>query len=215
MTEPGPTTTHASRYHHGDLKAALRVAGHRRLASDGASLLSLRELARETGVSHAAVYRHYADRETLLADLATDGFEDLVQRHRDAIAVAPGSPVDRLKACGRSYIAFGLARPRLLQLMFSQDIGNWADHPTLVAASSDLAGLLDDLIREGQAAGELRAGPPRELALSAWSAVHGLTLLLVGQHVPGVTVDAAFAEAAARHCTDLVIAGIGAGQDRG
>ena len=210
MTEKPTRRGAGGRYHHGDLKAALRTTGHRRLADDGVGALSLRELARESGVSHAAVYRHYADREALLADLAADGFEELVRLHHEAIAATTDGPAERLKACGRAYVRFGLERPHLLQLMFSRDVGDWARHPALVEASSRLADLLHGLIRDGQAAGGLRAGDPRELALSAWSTVHGLTLLLVGRHVPGVTVDEAFAEQAARRCTDLVIEGIGA-----
>ena len=205
---PDPPPKPTGRYHHGDLKPALRAAGHARLARGGTALLSLRKLAKDTGVSHAAVYRHYADRETLLADLATDGFEDMLRLNREVIAATRGGPVQQLKASGRCYVRFGIERPNLLQLMFGPEIQDWNSHAKLAAAGRQFAALLDDLVRDGQASGELRGGDPRELGLAAWSIVHGLTLLLAGQRIPGVPVDEAVAARAAHRCTELMIEGL-------
>ena len=195
-------------YHHGDLKSALREAARTRLAEGGAASISLRELAQGVGVSHAAVYRHYGDREALLADLAEDGFRRLAAANRDAIAATRGGPARQLEACGRAYVAFGTREPNLLQLMFGAEIRDWQAHAGLAAAGRELAAVFDGVIQSGQSAGELRAGSRAELSLFAWSLVLGLALLLASNRIPGVQVDDAFAERAARRCTGLVLDGL-------
>lgn len=214
MTEPSapersdPLERSDGRYHHGDLKPALKQAARERLSSHGSSAISLREIARTLGVSHAAVYRHYTDREELLADLAADGFATLARAQREAIVAAGPSPVEQLKACGRAYVRFGIDQPHLLQLMFGPEIERATTYGPLAEGGCELAAILSDLIGQGQASGDLRGGDSRDLALAAWSIVHGLTLLLVGQRIPGATVDMVFAKRAARHCTDLLVEGL-------
>ncbi|MGE0796720.1 MAG: TetR/AcrR family transcriptional regulator [Lautropia sp.] len=205
---PSSASGHKERYHHGDLKPALRAAARARLDQGGATAISLREIAQAVGVSHAAVYRHYGDREALLADLAEEGFRTLTALNRRAIAATRGGPARQLKACGRAYVAFGTREPHLLQLMFGPEIRDWQAHPGLAAAGSELAAVFEGVIRAGQAGGDLRGGDHRDLSLFAWSIVHGLSLLLAGDRIPGVRVDAAFAERAARSCTDLSLEGI-------
>lgn len=196
------------RYHHGDLKNALLAAASELIMQRGADTVSLREISQAAGVSHAAAYRHYADKQALLADLAEAGFRDLVEIHRGTIAATAGGPVECLQACGRAYVQFGVRQPHLLQLMFGGAIIDWQAHPSLAQASTALAGILADIIRAGQVSGELRAGDVADLTLTAWSLVHGLALLIAGQRIPGVKVDAAFIEHASRRCAALLIDGL-------
>lgn len=199
-------------YHHGDLKNALQAAASAMLASRGPQAISLREISQAAGVSHAAAYRHYPDKEALLADLAEAGFRDLVEINRRVAARTRNGPVARLQACGRAYVEFGVSRPHLLQLMFGGIIVDWQAHPGLADAARQLADSLAAVVIEGQARGELRPGEVGDLTLAAWSMVHGLALLIAGRRIPGVQVDAAFVRRAGRQCTSLLIEGLRAGR---
>ena len=195
-------------YHHGDLKNALRSAASELLARRGAEAVSLREISQAAGVSHAAAYRHYADKQALLADLAEAGFRELTAVSRRVLARTRGGPLVQLQACGRAYIAFGVGQPHLLQLMFGSVITEWESHEALVDAARQLAAMLAGIVAEGQARNEIRAGDVRDLTLAAWSLVHGLALLIAGRRLPGVQVDDGFVKRAAQRCTRLLIDGL-------
>ena len=70
--------------------------------------MSLREISKAAGVSHAAAYRHYVDKQALLADLAESGFRELADINRKTVARTRGGPVEQLQACGRAYVDFGV-----------------------------------------------------------------------------------------------------------
>jgi AcrR family transcriptional regulator len=209
---PRPSARAVKRgYHHGDLKNALQTAAAALIARRGAEAVSLREISQAAGVSHAAAYRHYTDKQALLADLADAGFRELTAIHRAtlaAMAAKGGGPVEQLQACGRAYVDFGVRQPHLLGLMFGGAITDWRAHPSLAQASSELATTLADIVKAGQASGELRAGSIGDLTLTAWSLVHGLALLIVGRRIPDVKVDAAFVKHASRRCVALLIDGL-------
>jgi AcrR family transcriptional regulator len=195
-------------YHHGDLKNALRDAASALIAERGVEAVSLREISQAAGVSHTAAYRHYADKQALLAALAEDGFRQLADINRRTIAQTPGGPVPQLMACGRAYVRFGVQRPHVLQLMFSQAIPDWSAHPTLQQASEELAQTLAGVVAAGQAAGSMQPAPLGEMTLTAWSLVHGLAMLLVGKRIPVPAVDDAFVEHMAGQCVALLMRGL-------
>src|ERR1700750_2556845 len=112
-------TTAARPYHHGNLREALLLAGERALEPGAAQSLSLRELAREVGVSHAAPRRHFADKQALLDALALAGFERLGAALAAAIAAAGPDFDARLLALARAYIAYATEHPALIELMFA------------------------------------------------------------------------------------------------
>lgn len=161
-------------YHHGDLRRALLEAARSLVEAEGLEALGLRRIAREVGVSHAAPYRHFADHSELLAALAGVGFEELAERF--AGAVAAGGPDGALERGGLAYIGFGLENPALFRLMFD-------------AQDTAVAERLEPAARAAYEvfASSLRAGPGatrEELAATAWSVVHGYTLLMVNGHLP-------------------------------
>ncbi|HZH06809.1 MAG TPA: TetR/AcrR family transcriptional regulator [Lautropia sp.] len=199
-------------YHHGDLKNVLQATASSMLATRGPQAISLREISQAAGVSHAAAYRHYPDKEALLADLAEAGFRELVEINRRVAARTRNGPVAQLQACGRAYVDYGVSRPHLLQLMFGGVIADWESHQGLADAARQLAGSLAAIVTEGQARGELRAGEVGDLTLAAWSMVHGLALLIAGRRIPGVNINAAFVRRAGRQCTSLLIDGLRAGR---
>ena len=160
-----------STYHHGDLRSALVEAGLDILAEGGdPGALSLREAARRAGVSAMAPYRHFADKDALLAAIATVGFERLASAQREADAAA--SPAAALKAQGVAYVAFACANPALFRLMFGAGSPRKADR--LAEAATASFGLLAE--RTGTVAPSART---RDWTLANWSLVHGLAMLAV------------------------------------
>lgn len=104
-------------YHHGNLAETLRTLALQQVRVAGHQAISLRELALAAGVTVGAVYRHYADRNALLAAVAAQGFDLFAQRARRNAARRSGRA--RLMAIGRAYVAFASHEPHLFQLMFS------------------------------------------------------------------------------------------------
>jgi len=107
-------------YHHGDLHNALIAAALAAVEQDGPDAVSLRDLAQTLGVSRAAPYRHFADRDALLAAVAAQGFEDLNVGYEAALD-RPGDGRDKLRAASQVYFDFAQRRPGLFRLMFESD----------------------------------------------------------------------------------------------
>jgi len=171
-------------YHHGNLRTALLEAAERALARGGE--LSLRELAREVGVSHAAPRRHFAGKQALLDALAEDGFERLGAEMRAAIADAGPDFRSRLSALARCYVRFATEHAALLELMYAGKRGSDGLHETADRAfSAPLA-----LIEEGQAAGEIVEGDVLSVAAVPWACFHGLASMANGGLLGDVSVDA-------------------------
>jgi AcrR family transcriptional regulator len=166
-------------YHHGDLPAALLQAAGQLLEKEGVEGLSLRALTRRTGVSHAAPYRHFRDRESLLAALAAEGFAMLAQAQREA---ATGG----LRAMGEAYVRFALEHPQRFRLMFGSQV-RIARHARLreVATTSfaALSGALASRVGDAPGAGEA--------SIAAWALVHGLSHLLLDRKLAAAPDDPA------------------------
>ncbi|OBK74503.1 TetR/AcrR family transcriptional regulator [Mycobacterium sp. 1274761.0] len=167
-------------YHHGDLKATILGEAAALVAERGADGLSLRELARAAGVSHAAPAHHFTDRRGLFTALATEGFDML------AAALAGARP-DFL-AAALAYVRFAIDHPGHYAVMFDKSLYEATD-PALVAAEtaagSELAagvGTLDDPRAKND---------PQAAALAAWSLVHGFSLLWLNGAIEGAIDKAA------------------------
>ncbi len=163
-------------YHHGDLANALLGAAGSLLAEGGARPLTLRAVARRAGVSAMAPYRHFADREALLAAVAADGFARL------AAALETGAegatPGERLFNAGLAYIRFALTNPALYRLMFGPDLPDKGRHPVLVdngaaalAACRRLVGACAD--------GETPPEAIERRTAAKWAQVHGIAGLML------------------------------------
>ncbi|MCS0603606.1 TetR/AcrR family transcriptional regulator [Streptomyces sp. LP11] len=176
-------------YHHGNLRSALLEQAEVVLARSGVAGLSLRGLARDLGVSHAAPTRHFRDRQAVLDALVVTGFTDLNRRMR-AAAGTSGSVEERLGELGRVYVRFATERAALLGLMFAakheEDPGE--ELQRLGHLSLEIAA---GLLAEAQQAGVVRPGDPVRLAQVAFSAVHGLAALAVGGLLDDTPVDEA------------------------
>ena len=168
-----------SPYHHGNLRQELLAAGERLLETVGVDGLSLRGLARETGVSHTAPYRHFTDKADLLAALAARGFARLTETLVAVSKHHPDDPQARyLEAC-RRYIALGQAHPAMYRLMFGQERPGVGGQPELANSGSAAFEALLDSLTSGQEAGIFRQAPVESMAMAVWAMVHGLTELRI------------------------------------
>ena len=159
-------------YHHGDLKAVILAKVATLVAERGADGISLRELAREAGVSHAAPAHHFTDRRGLFTALAAQGWRLLAE----ALAAARPDFIDAALA----YVRFTLDHPGHYAVMFDRSLVN-ADDPELVdaqnAAGAELAHGVGTLKDPGAKA------DPQSAALAAWSLVHGFAMLRLNETI--------------------------------
>jgi AcrR family transcriptional regulator len=182
------TRKKADSYQHGDLRHALIQAGHKLLSEGSRDALTLRAAAQLAGVSHAAPYRHFKDKDALLAAIAAEGFRLLTRHMKEEIAAlgAGAGYRERLRASAVGYVLFATANPSYLSLMFEGCYG--MEDAELRAAGTEAYGVLRELIDEGLRAHQLRPGEPDQLALAAWSMCHGLSMLIIGGQVPAAAV---------------------------
>jgi AcrR family transcriptional regulator len=163
------------RYHHGDLRAALVEEGLKRLKDGPAEGLSLREMARNVGVSATAVYRHFPDKAALLDALSAEGDAQMAVAFEKAMArEKPG--LAAFNAMGRAYVHFALKNPSLFRLMMTADskssLPDSRGRSMLVKAIEEMSGG-----RAGQAVLDVRM-------MRAWAIVHGLAMLMLDGLVP-------------------------------
>ena len=180
-------TRRKRRYHHGNLRRALLDAALRLVETEGSNALTLRAAARLAGVSQAAPYRHFRNKEALLAAVAEEGFRALAAAMRHATAASGGSALDDCGRLGAAYIGFATSHPSHFRVMFGREIANRSAYPSLQEAATKTFRTLVEAISNGQRAGLMRSGEPEELALLAWAGVHGISALLVdGQRAGGL-----------------------------
>lgn len=167
-------------YHHGDLRSALVAEGLKLLAESDAEHLSLREVARNVGVSATAVYRHFPDKQALLGALAFEGGRLLAQRQRNVQQEAGGG-LAGFDAIGREYVRFAVQNPALFRLMMTS-----ARYGKMLEVRDEGDGGLD-LLRgniEALAAPGTSETEKQTRAVQAWAIVHGLAMLILDGQVP-------------------------------
>jgi AcrR family transcriptional regulator len=213
---PAPTAA----YHHGNLRAALVETGLAMARESGPDGVALREVARRVGVSHNAAYRHFADREQLLAEIAGHGMDLLTEAMQARLRAVPEGLDDvtraifRLHEVGRAYVDFALAEPGLFRTAFSRAAHSGAPAPAVELLEPALAdggpysllnAILDELVDAGHLAADRRPGAD----VVCWAGVHGFALL----HLDGPLAEAPEAEreAAMVRFFDIVERGLGGG----
>ena len=197
------------RFHHGNLRQALIDGALVILAKEGADAITLREVARRAGVTHAAPYRHFDGKEALLAAVAQEGFVQL-KRDIELMTVGEGDSLDRLQRFGEAYIHFALKNPAHYRLMYGPELAHRAQHPGLQAASRDAFSLLLASVHECQEEGTVREGDQVQMALTMWSMVHGLSLLILDRQLEDAGVGRANNEAVIRMGMSVMRAGLSA-----
>lgn len=166
-----------TKYHHGDLRTALIEAALEIINELGPKGLTIRKVAQRVGVSHAAPYRHFPDKDHLILAVVERGFELLDQQIEQARAGAGNDQLTQFAASGDAYLNFALTRPAYYRVMFSGDLlsskGNAALRHTSATALQRMVGDM----KTGQQLGLLRQGDPVLQAIFIISTVHGFVSL--------------------------------------
>lgn len=182
-------------YHHGNLRTVLLAEAERTLREEGIAQLSLRELARQAGVSSAAPRRHFPDRQALLDALAVSGFARLADDVCHAIDNAGVDFADRLGAAGTAYLRFAIRDGALLDLMFATKNDERATE--LPEGAARLFAAIGDLIAQGQQNGVLAPGDPELLRLLLVATVQGIATLITSGRAGADRADTLVAGAVA------------------
>lgn len=164
-------------YHHGDLRKTLLDVADQLIDEGDAGAISLREVARRAGVSPPATYRHFGDKQALLAAVAQKGFEDFGRALSEAISTAD----DPLAAMGQAYVRFAVARPGRFRLMYGPAIVDRARYPGLQQAWAGAS----EAMRTALMARSPSASDAAVTSLKLWCMVHGLSQLILDGMLPG------------------------------
>ena len=196
MPEPN-SSRERKPYHHGNLRAELLAAAEQTLRERGIGEVSLRDLARQTGVSHAAPGRHFRDRQALLDALAAVGYTRLTEEIAAATRQAGDGAGPQLRAMAAAYVRFAVVNGALLELMVAAAKAAGGGSDQALEASGRPYAILGELIRRGQETGELRPGDPERLRLIILATFQGIAALVSSRQVPPGQAEALIGDAAA------------------
>ena len=183
-------------YHHGDLRQTLIDAAIKMLTKSSPDSLSLRDLARQAGVSIAAPYRHFKDKRELLAAISAQGFELKHKYMCEEIKKSKNKPLDMYYACAISYFRMGLKHPQHFKLMFASEVMPSEEFPELLKSACKTFQLLRRMIEYCQNKGLIGSGNSVHKALNCWCVVNGFTSLYAEGRLAWLGVDDKNAESA-------------------
>ncbi len=168
------------RYHHGELRRALLDEAAAVVEREGIAALSLRDLARRLGVSHAAPAHHFADKPALLVELARDGFERFAAA-LGAAAEQARDPLDRLRRIGDAYVRFAIEHPGRFRVMFGREISDLPVVPAPLTEAGDcsfaiLVAAVEAVLARWPAG---RRPPTDAVAFTCWTIGHGAAMLWI------------------------------------
>ena len=166
----------SSSYHHGNLREELITQAEKHLLDGGVNELSLRALAREIGVSQTAPYRHFKDKNALLAALATEGFNRLLNVLRSA---STDDPADDLMKLGVAYVHFAQENTEIFRLMFGPVLLPRKQYTELFAAGREAFYSVQNIIERGAKLGVFGKDDIPSMAHTAWAGVHGVATLIL------------------------------------
>lgn len=169
-------------YHHGNLREALVEAALVLIAERGPAGFTFAEVARAAGVSAAAPYRHFRDRNALIAEIARQGFERFAVALDRAWNHGRPDPVKAIENCGRAYLAFARREPAAYAAMFEPGFP-LEDDANLLRASDSAFGVVRQAAEAACAAwrGTGTRPPPMMVALHIWALSHGIAALFIGR----------------------------------
>jgi len=171
-------------YHHGNLREALLDRAWESIDAGGVDALSLRQLARDVGVSHGASARHFSDRTALLDAVAVAGFTRMNEAL--AAAVEQAAPFgERLRAAGLAYIGFAVAHPAILEVMYKAKHQFDASGELRERSRASMS-MVVAFVAAAQAAGEIPTGDAERRALVIFASVHGVAALATADLLDGV-----------------------------
>ena len=196
-----------SGYHHGDLRTALIGAALKLLEEHGPDGVTMRAAAREAGVSAAAPYRHFADRDELMSAVAAACNQRLMA-HMSAAAGELDSPLKQYRAHGVALVTFAVANPRLFQVMNDATWSASETSPEMAAVNEAMYAQTATLVAAAQEAGELSAASPAVQMLAAQAMVYGLARLFIDGQMAAYGLSDDRAEELANAVVDVLGMGL-------
>ena len=185
-----PRRKRAGAYHHGDLQRALVDQALRTIDKLGVEGLTLRGVGEALGVSRTALYRHFSDKQSLVAAVAREGFRTLRQALVEAWERG-GRGEAGFQAMGAAYLSFAVAHPSHYRVMFGRFVESGTRDPELLCEAEGAFQALVQALAEQQRAGLVRGDEPVMLAQFVWSLVHGIAMLTIdGQIADGAQAQA-------------------------
>lgn len=173
------SSTAASSYHHGNLREALIDSAEQAIVEQAAEAMSLRALARNAGVSQTAPYRHFSDRNTLLAAVSERGYQRLIKALHGAIDSIDDNAERQVREAARCYVRFAIDNPQLFKLMFGPLLQPTLKYPALHARIRECNHLVQTMLANGIGSGSFREDDIRYLTNTAWAGIHGLATLVI------------------------------------
>ena len=197
-------------YHHGDLRAALLEAALMVLNEIGPQGLSIREVARRAGVSHAAPYRHFTDKDELILAVVEQGFELMQETMASEKAAAGPEALDQFAASGLAYVNFALEHPAYYRVMFSGDLLSSTGHVSFQHTSSKAIGEMVSDIKLAQEMGVMREGDPVTQALTILSTIHGFVSIVNDNRIGHLLGESFSLEQVRDEVLAMIFQGVGA-----
>ncbi|HBU99278.1 MULTISPECIES: TetR/AcrR family transcriptional regulator [Thalassospira] len=180
------------KYHHGDVRNVLLQKAENILIDEGPTGLSLRRLARLTGVSEAAPYRHFDGKDGILAAVAISAFERFAQKLED-VAARIDTHEDRIMALGAAYVGFAIEHPQHFRLIFGRERPPLDQYPELRDAADNAFDVLQRAVTSVDRKAEMtltEAATAYNRALAAWSRAHGIAMLVIdGMIAPPADIE--------------------------
>jgi AcrR family transcriptional regulator len=179
-----PKKKRVGQYHHGDLRRALIEEALRTIQTDGVEHLTLRAVGEKLGVSRTALYRHFSDKQALLAVVGREGFR-MLRLALTAALEQHGRGRDGFEAMGLAYVRFAVAHSSHYRVMFGRFIESCSKDEEFVQEAAAAFQVLVDSLIEQQQAGSVRRDDPITLARFIWSIVHGIAMLVIDGQLRG------------------------------
>ncbi|NIZ03702.1 TetR/AcrR family transcriptional regulator [Thalassospira lucentensis] len=181
-----------AKYHHGDVRNVLLQKAETILTDEGPTGLSLRRLARMTGVSEAAPYRHFDGKDGILAAVAISAFERFAQKLED-VAATVTKHEDRIMALGTAYVGFAIENPQHFRLIFGRERPPLDQYPELRDAADNAFDVVQRAVTSVDRKADMtlsQAATAYNRALAAWSRAHGIAMLVIdGMIVPPADIN--------------------------
>jgi AcrR family transcriptional regulator len=206
-------TTKPTRYHHGDLKAALINSAAAMLEEEGPEAISFRAIARAVGVSQTAPYNHFRSKEHLLATLAASGFRELLTREIEAGKRAR-TPATRIVKLGCAYVGFARTHPQLYRLMFGVGILDWRTYPELAEAAHASYAPVVAALAAHLGVAEDADESVETASITAWALVHGLSMLFIDNKIDSAKIGPGGVEALTERVTSSIVTGFASQMSR-
>ena len=179
-----PRKKRADQYHHGDLRRALLEEALRTIETHGVDALTLRTVGERLGVSRTALYRHFADKPSLLASVGREGFRLLHLTLTEAWE-KHGRGREGFEAMGIAYVRFAVNHPSHYRVMFGGFIESCEKDDAFIEEARGAFQVLVDALIEQQRAGLVRNDDPLLMARMIWSLVHGIAMLVIDGQLRG------------------------------